>query len=165
MAPKLRPRGRFPPLPQNPVTDFSHFFSFPFQRLRLPTPSSLQCVPYSGAGPRKRNLAGMTLAVSPLSATGLVEHRTEPWPSGRGPAEGHGSSYFPVRNTLAARGGGCHQFRSYEVSTSCGGIRSRNWLTVPSHLSGSPFLHWRVASSPRGQSFLAQPRHLRHSLF
>ena len=38
--------------------------------LRPRTPSNSRSVSYSGAGPRKRNLAGMSLAVSPLSATG-----------------------------------------------------------------------------------------------
>ena len=43
------------------------------------------------------------------------------------------ASYFPAQNTRGARGGDCHQFRAFKESTTYGRIRTRNWLTVPSH--------------------------------
>ena len=53
-----------------------------FNDLRPPTPPNSRSVPYSGAGPRKRNRSRMTLAVSPLSATGhsraTVDNRYAP---------------------------------------------------------------------------------------
>ncbi len=49
------------------------------------------------------------------------------------------ASYFPAQNTRSARGGDCHQFRAFKESTTYGRIRTRNWLTVPSHHAVSPF--------------------------
>ena len=49
------------------------------------------------------------------------------------------ASYFPSQNTPAVRGGDGHQFRAFEKSTSYGDVRTRNWLTVPSHRPVSPF--------------------------
>ena len=49
------------------------------------------------------------------------------------------ASYFPAQNTSTARGGDCHQFRAFKESTTYGRIRTRNWLTVPSHHAVSPF--------------------------
>ena len=50
------------------------------------------------------------------------------------------ASYFPSQNTPAVRGGDGHQFRAFEKSTSYGDVRTRNWLTVPSHRPVSPFV-------------------------
>ncbi len=44
-----------------------------------------------------------------------------------------GFSHFPSQNSPAARGGDSHQGRAFEKSTSYGDVKTRNWLTVPSH--------------------------------
>ena len=55
-----------------PLSQTFHIFSpHRLNNLRPRTPYSPQSVPYSGTGPRKRNLGGMTLVFLPLSATGI----------------------------------------------------------------------------------------------
>ncbi len=65
--PASRTLSTTPPKPRHRLFNF---FPSPFQRLTSVDPSSPPPGPYSGSGPRKRNLGGMTLVFSPLSATG-----------------------------------------------------------------------------------------------
>ena len=61
-------------------------------------------------------------------------------------------SYFPAQNTRSARGGDCHQFRAFKESTTYGRIRTRNWLTVPSHPSFGDRMHAVNVSAGQNQA-------------
>ena len=70
LAPKIGFEDAFHHSRETRSQTFHIFSPRHFNDLRPRTSSIPQSVPYSGTGPRKRHIGGMTLVFPPLSATG-----------------------------------------------------------------------------------------------